>query len=40
VCQYRERISLTITFNVCVTMDEATAQRLIEAALEHLRKRR
>jgi hypothetical protein len=25
---------------VCVTMDEATAQRLIEAALEHLRKRR
>lgn len=40
VCQYRDRISLTITFNERVTMDEATARRLIETALEHLRKRR
>lgn len=37
VCQYRGRITLTITFNAQVTMDEGTARRLVEAALVRLK---
>jgi hypothetical protein len=39
VCMNRRRISLTMTFNVCVTT-ETMARRLVDAALEYLRKRR
>lgn len=38
VCQYSDQISLTLTFNSRITMDEQTAKLLIETALMHLKR--